>query len=411
MRILKKMFRYAFYVIFRPVWWLERLVPRDRNSWVFGAWYGQRYSDNSKWLFEHVLEHHPEIRATWITKSRSVYGRLRAAGKPVCMSASPMGAWRCLRARYAFLSSGFVDMNFFFLNGARQIWLWHGMPLKKIGYCDDSAGSRPSPLRRRLSALLNPYSRHRPHCTLTSADFFTPFLQESFRLSRECVLATGLPRCDAFFRAGNERLVSSLRERFPGSRVLLYMPTFRMSIRMDGEPFNPFTAEFGFDGAEFTRFLERENLVFLYKPHFVDSAARVSMPSERFMCVGDDDFGDLYVLLGSVDALMTDYSSVYFDFLAARKPVYLLTFDYDRYIRDSRAHFFDMRAEMHGTFCLSWQDFYAKAADGASDVAGLEEDRKKFAQYLDGSCCENVVERILMECANDFHRHRGLPLA
>ena len=396
MKLFMKLFRYAGYILFRPVWWLERLLPRSKNIWVFGAWYGQKYSDNSKWLYEYVLEHNPEIKAVWITKSRAVYEKLSSLGKPVAMSSSFAGVLACLRTKYAFLTSGVSDVNKLFLNGCRQIWLWHGMPLKKIGFCDDSVVATPK-WKRNLSTVLNPYSALKPYCTLSSADFFISFLSESFHLSEENIWKTGLPRCDAFFTERTEPFNLALRSEFPLAKIFLYMPTFRMSSHMDGTPFSPFTAEFGFDEQEFSAFLAKENIVFLYKPHFVDSAVKVSVRSPRFRIVSDNDFDDLYVFLNSVDALLTDYSSVYFDFLATRKPVFLLPFDYELYTKNSRSHFFNMFEEMHGEFCKNWHEFYEKSSScqgsTKSDV-NLEQDRVKFAEYLDGNSCRRLVEKV-----------------
>ena len=97
-------------------------------------------------------------------------------------------------------------------------------------------------------------------------------------------------------------------------------------------------------------------------------------------------------MLDSIDVLATDYSSVFFDFLAAKKNVFLLIFDYEEYTKNSRAHFFDMRSEMHGVFCEDWHDFYKKFS--CEQNPQLESDRLKFAEYLDGMCCKKIIDRI-----------------
>lgn len=391
MKTITKIFRYIGYILFRPIWWLERLVPRNKNIWVFGAWYGQKYSDNSKWLYEYVLNNNPEIKAVWITKNRDVYKKLHSQGKNVCLSSSLPGVWWCLRAKYVFLSSTQDDVNKFFLNGARQIWLWHGMPLKKIGFDDDSKSRLPH-WKRCLASVIDPYLSLKPYATLTSSDFFTPFLERAFRLPKERIWNTGLPRCDAFFIDEKEHCIECLRSEFPDARILLYMPTFRMSSKMDGAIFSPFVKEFGFDQKNFISFLEQENIIFLFKPHFVDSGVQVEIDSSRFKYITDSDFEDLYVLLNSVDVLLTDYSSVYFDFLATKKPIYLLPFDYNEYTKNSRGHYFDMYKEMSGAVCKNWQEFY-KVGKNRKNI-NLEKDEKKFAEYLDGESCKKIVEGI-----------------
>ena len=386
MKIINKILRYIGYILFRPIWWLERLVPRSKNIWVFGAWYGQKYSDNSKWLYEYVMEHNPEIKVVWITKNKTICEQLHCNNKTIYMSSSIQGIWYCLRAKFILLTSTQNDVNKLFINGAKQIWLWHGMPLKKIVYCGEYVNI--SFLRK----ILNPYDTVKPYATLTSSDFFTPFLEKAFRLPDKQIWKIGLPRCDVLNSQKQDHLAIKIRKQFKNAKIYLYMPTFRMLSTMDGIPFTPFIEKFKFDEKEFVDFLEQENIVFLFKPHFVDSSVNVQIASSRFMYITDNDFDDLYVLLNSVDVLLTDYSSVYFDFLATKKNVYLLTFDYEEYTNTYRSHFFNMYDKMHGIFCYNWNDFYNKVSKSQLCNNGLEEDRIKFAQYLKGNSCEELVK-------------------
>lgn len=391
-KILNKIVRYFGYILFRPIWWLERLVPRSKNIWVFGAWYGQKYSDNSKWLYEYVLEHNPEIKAVWITKNRDVYKKLQFQNKLVAMSTSFKGAWWCLRAKYALLTSAQLDVNRFFLNGCKQVWLWHGMPLKKILNCADELLS-VSKFHKTFSNIFNPYQRFNPYVTLTSSSFFTKFLEPAFSLPRTRILETGLPRCDVFFTNKKEKYVEDLRKEFKDSKIFLYMPTFRMSSRMDGTPFNPFVQKFGFSKNEFTKFLEEQNIVFLFKPHFVDSDVSIENYSKRFICLDDNYYEDLYVLLNSVDYLITDYSSVFFDFISTKKPIFLLTFDYNEYISNSRSHFFNMKDEMTGIVCNNWNEFYSSYEENRWNKINFSRNNK-FSEFLDGNSCKKLVHEL-----------------
>ncbi len=395
-KIIKRIFRYIGYILFRPIWWLERIVPRNKNIWVFGAWYGQKYSDNSKWLYEYVLEHNPEIKAIWITKNRDVYKSLRMQNKPVFLNYSIAGIWWCLKANYAFLTSGINDINHYFTNGIKQIWLWHGMPLKKILNTADEWLS-VSKRHKRISKLLNPYQYFKPYATISSSNFFNKFLMDSFGLPENKILKTGLPRCDAFFTNIKEQLIINLKDKFNNAKVILYMPTFRMTSELNGLPFNPFDSKFKFVQTEFLSFLERENLIFLYKPHFVDSGISINLKSERFKMLDDTQFNDLYILLNSIDMLATDYSSVFFDFIPTKKPIILLPFDYDDYLKKSRSHFFNMFEEMTGIVCKDWNDFYNIMEGELISYFDFSKNNK-FSDFLDGKSCE----KLMLEIKKDY---------
>ena len=387
-KAINKMVRYIGYVLFRPIWWLERLVPRSKNIWVFGAWYGQKYSDNSKWLYEYVLENEPHIKAVWITKNKDIYKKLCVQNKFVCMSASLKGVWWCLRAKYAFLTSGVVDVNALALKGCRQIWLWHGMPLKKILKCDD-AYMKINPQKKMIQKLFNPYYTLNSYATITSSDFFIPYLKEAFGIDKIKILKTGLPRCDAFFSYKKERFIEEIKLKFKDAKIFIYMPTFRMASTRDGEKKSLFVKQYGFDLKEFEDFLVSNNIVFLFKPHFVDYGIKIDIVTDRFIYLKDEMYEDLYCLLNNVDALLTDYSSVYFDFLASRKPAFLLPFDYDVYLNSSRSHFFNMFTEMNGQACKNWKDFYIQVKENYNNT---EKDLQKFGQYLDGHSSERIVK-------------------
>ncbi len=380
-KILNKILRYTGYILFRPIWLLERLVPRSKNIWVFGAWYGQKYSDNSKWLYEYVLEHNSKIKAVWITKNRDVYNKLQSQNKPVAFSASFKGAWWCLRSKYVLLSSTQLDVNRFFLNGCKQVWLWHGMPLKKILLSENSKKSM-------IRDLLNPYEKFSPDYTITSSDFFIPFLSEAFGLSEANILKTGLPRCDVLkINSAEENFITSIRKKYSKSRILLYMPTFRMQQMGNGKAFNPFVKEFGFNEEQFNTFLEKNNIIFLYKPHYVDEQINITINSRRFFRIDDSKYDDLYALLSNIDVLITDYSSVYFDFLATNKPTILLAFDYEQYKKTSRDVYFDLNEEVDATKYINWTEFF----NTADFLYFSEKDKMKFSQYLDGNSCKNLL--------------------
>lgn len=394
-KLFKNILKYIFYFIFRPIWWCEKLIPRNRKIWVFGAWYGLKYSDNSKWFYEYITKNKENIKAVWITRNKTILKLLRTQNKKVYMSNSILGVYYCLRAKYVLLTNTQDDVNKFCINGSKQIWLWHGMPLKKIVYCDDVFINTPK-WKVLLRKILFPYSTVRPYCTLTSADFFTPFLMDSFHLASDKIWKTGLPRCDSFFSNKIDTFIKKIREEYPSDKFLLYMPTFRMSSNMDGESFSSFVKQYNFNEEEFAKFLEQQKIVFLFKPHFVDSEISINIPTKRFKFIKDDEFDDLYILLNSIDVLLTDYSSVYFDFLASKKTIFLLPFDYEQYVKKSRAHFFNMFEEMNGIICKDWKDFYKQYIINSSiKKSSISEDFRKFANYLNGNSCELLYKKIL----------------
>ena len=60
------------YLLSLPLYYLMYLVKPQKNLWIFGAWYGEKYFDNPKFLFEYVKLSYPNIKVIWITKDKSI---------------------------------------------------------------------------------------------------------------------------------------------------------------------------------------------------------------------------------------------------------------------------------------------------------------------------------------------------
>ncbi len=375
---------------FLPCWWEQRLHKRDPHLWTFGAWDGLRYSDNSRALYEYVIAHYPQIKAVWMTHSPAIVQHLKDRGLPVVLCESKEGRQIQKKAGFFFATKGADDSSPRYMNGIRYINLWHGMPLKLIGN-DAQLFIRKNTLFKRFKTICRrcfvPWEFLQGQ-TLSSAPFFTPFLQSAFELPSSEIWETGLPRIDKFRSTAPEELIQALDKQFNRPLKVLYMPTHR-----DAEHhFNPFTKA-GFCAATFNILLEQHNIVFLYKGHFFDRDVHEESLPQRLITLSDNDYDDLYTFVRDVDVLITDYSSIYFDFLYLRKPIILFPFDEEAYITKSRPFYFDyalMAAKRVYTWqelmhCLATHDYHLPSNEEVERFCGIEQDKTH---------CEQVVKHI-----------------
>lgn len=345
-------------LLFLPVWYRQKWNRRDPNLWIFGSWVGNSYSDNSRNVYEYVLENCPQIKAVWLTNNQSVYSKLSESGKPVAMMYSKQGIEYCKKAGYAFLTQSPKDVNHWYINGIRQIWLWHGMPLKKVGFDHPMYKNAVKDRIRELFPFNNHAKADRPHFFASISDKWNPVFNTAFHIGQDQILISGLPRNDVFFEKAQEKLITKINQSFGNPVKILYMPTFRDYSQLYGkEPFNPFNG-FGFDAGGFRELLEQENLFFMYKGHYVD--LKISKLKQdygnRFLVLDDTMYQDMYTLIKDVDILITDYSSIYFDYLLLRKPVILAPFDYKDYMASSRDFYFDYDTTIQGVRAYNWQE-------------------------------------------------------
>ena len=116
-------------IILSPI---TKIIPRNKNLWIFVFLGGKEFLDNPKHLFLYTQNNHKEIRAIWLSKNKNILLALRESGYECYYTYSPQGFYFTLIAGYIFYSNLILsDVNLIGSIGAIRINLWHGIPLKK----------------------------------------------------------------------------------------------------------------------------------------------------------------------------------------------------------------------------------------------------------------------------------------
>ena len=314
-------------------WVVTHLSPlwgRDPSLWVFGARSGQGFADNAKYLFLHVSAHHPDVRAVWLSKDRTVVRELRARGYEAHLTYSSRGLLINLRAGVVLFTHGLRDVNLWCSGGARAVLLWHGTPLKHISW-DSHFPDESLPVR-----WAHRYAHRVLDLLTVTAEEMVPVFVSAFRIDPERIAVTGYPRSDALFESvpGTEigtdrdshRLVANLSADHD---VLLYLPTFRDSGA---------SAMDTLDVPALDALLEEYDAYLLVKTHPDDPLEPGTTDTDRIRCLPESV--DSHSLLPHADALITDYSSVFFDFLLLDRPILFYAHDLDQY-RAERGFYFE----------------------------------------------------------------------
>lgn len=397
---MKSFLLIIFRLLYLPIWWLIGLFPRDENTWIFSSWFGEKYTDNSRVFFEWLQKNNNGKKIYWITRKTDLVEVLNKKGYFAVLESSFKAKRLMLRASQVFTSNGY-DIDFKLGNGSSYIMLWHGMPLKKI--CRDDTNSGGARTKNKLIGLYrNIYKRifpwtsafesYKNRYTVTNSDFFTSFLSSAFGMQKERILKSGSPRCDALFYMKKETLIEDIHNKFPDCKIIFYMPTFRTSS-WTKKAFNPFSEEFLFDFDKFCSCLEKNNIVFIYKPHPVDLLyMKDKLKSNRIFTISDDDFDELYNFTGQTDILMTDYSSIYFDFICTKRPVILAPFDFNEYVSNCRSHYFDYSL-LEGIKAENWNDVIS-VIENKTYYPVSEKTVNLFAEYTDGKSCQKLLDYL-----------------
>ena len=396
-RSLSKLSRLILAIPRLLFWYTERFIPRNKNHWVFGAWFGEKYSDNSRAMYEFVLKEMPQIKPMWLTKNISVYNRLKNENKPVELLSSLKGKLFALSAKVAFVTVERDEVNGFYLNGAKVVWLYHGMVMKYIME-DESrfmqgASYYKKTTKKVLIKHLLPYvSNYNVGSITITGAFFKPYFQTAFKVEAEKIWEDGYPRNDVFFSNDSEPIVEGYRRKYPSAKFIIHMPTHRLH-GLKGDPFNPFDG-YGFTKDQFYDVLEKGDYVYFYKGHFYDTKNRVDLQHDRFVRITDADFDILYRLVKDMDILITDYSSIYFDYLLLQRPIILTPFDFEDYIKYERPLYYDYKEKIKANKVYNWVELfellYNKTYDKPSD-----ELINSFIRYRDGNSCKRISDHVM----------------
>lgn len=306
---------------------------RDKDIWIFGAWRGKQYNDNSKYFFEYIQTYMPEVRAIWITKDNSIKEALTDKGFECYLYNEKQALKLRLNAGYVFFTNSMTDVGGIDLcHGAKKVALWHGMPLKKLNYATNNLQKRNRSIIRLIQYLiLKIYNHTQRSITIATSKKTKEFLIESFEVKPQSVFITGQPRNDILFSNDIKTSVFNRLNHNNNERFILYMPTWRDSDKTE-KPFLNSILKNLFEDVEFMKSLKSKNVKLYIKPHPNISTHYASQ--DNIIILDHQLKYDPQKLMAVADVLITDYSSVFIDYALTERPIHFFVPDLKEYAED-----------------------------------------------------------------------------
>ncbi len=346
-------------------WMLGRLMPVDGRKVVISNYYGRGYGDNLKAIAEELLKRDAGVKLVWLTK-----GPEAAASLPEKITACEYNSLR----RYLELSTAKVWLDNC-RKGARfkkpgQVYLqtWHGFALKRIER--DVADKLPPEFEAyamRDSAQTD--------LIVSDSDFMTGIYRNSFWYDGQ-VEKFGSPRNDMLVR-GDPEVYQAVRRKFglpEDCKIVLYAPTFRADHSLE-----PYSVDyFRLRQACEKRFGGRFAVLIRLHPNIMELATNLSFDGETTFDASP--YPDMQELLAAADVVISDYSSLMFDFMLTRRPCFQFATDINAY-RGDRNFYFPLDQLPFGLaedndhleeLIMSFDDAaYQKRLDGFQEQVGL----------------------------------------
>ncbi|WNF27363.1 CDP-glycerol glycerophosphotransferase family protein [Streptomyces sp. C11-1] len=359
-------------------------ADRLRPAVLYSSFDGRQYSDSPRAVHRELADRRAGIEHLWAVRDQQT--AVPDGVRPVGLHSAE---WHEALARSRWIVTNTQLPEWFErAQGQCVVQTWHGTPLKRIGrdlagtpYADTAYMASMEHRAAQWSVLVSPNS------------FATPVLRRAFGHTGE-VLECGYPRNDLLHAPDRAKIAAAVRERLAipeGRRVILYAPTWREDRPKQG-------GRYGLDlrlDLEEARQALGDDHVLLVRRHYLVGG---SVPDTGF--VRDvSRHSDVAELLLISDVLVTDYSSILFDFAQTGRPMLFHTYDLAHYRDTLRGFCFDFERRAPGPLIPDSAGIVAALREPEAATAGhreaYERFREAFCDLDDGSAAARVVDRML----------------
>src|SRR3989344_197795 len=381
-------------VVARLIHIASYVFPRSAKKIVFIGWHKNEereiFADNSKYLF--LRAHHgykDSIRPIWIAKDKQIAAILKQNGMEAHCTYSIAGIWHALTSKRTVVDAHMYRNNWQFSGGSRVVQLWHGKGMKKSGLVQKGGLG--------FSKFVSPELFQTFSFLIASSKYTAALMADIFKVPPERVLVTGLPRNDTLYQNipgsdidVDERYTDTIAEfkKEGAKKIIAYMPTFR---RNSSNPLDQL------DLGKTNEVLGKNNfrMIITLHPKFSSNRYRASntLKNIRIMEAGYD----IYPLFKNIDMLITDYSSLYVDYLLLDCPIIFYTYDRESYEKETGLYEdFDELAP--GPHVRTFDELLA-AISSYKDADWKDARRKvtdKLHAFRDGGAGDRIMKEIFM---------------
>lgn len=359
-----------------------------REGILFDSYTGRQYSDSPQSIYAELRSRGgawAEYPMSWLVAD----GQVR-----------PPGDLSAVRYRGAEFYEALARSRYIVTNSRQPAWFarrpeqvvvqtWHGSMLKRIGFDIENIRGKSRDYHDKLA-----WETRQWDYLVSPSPWATPILRRAFRFDGE-ILETGYPRNDIFFAPDREQVAARVRRRLglpEGKKVVLYAPTWR-----DDKYYTRgrHKLDLHLDLRRMYDKLGHDHVLLVRRhPRVVDS---VPIVGEGF--VHDVSlYPEIMELFLITDVLVTDYSSMMFDFANTGRPMLFFTYDLDSYRDNLRGFYFDFEQTAPGPL-LTESD---QVIGALLDIEAVAEEHRpayrafteQFCPLDDGNAAARVVDRV-----------------
>ncbi len=379
----------AYSVLFK----IFALLPRNNKLILFESYSGKQFSCNPRAIYEYLQENKDQYdyKLIWSIDKRYL-SALDGVDAAYIKRFSLKWIWYMATAKY-WITNSRLPLWIPKPQNTLYVQTWHGTPLKKLANDMDEVHMPGTTTEKYKQNFLQEASKW--DYLISPNAYSTEIFKRAFQFKKQ-ILETGYPRNDILYSLNKESLINKVKQELgigEDKKIILYAPTWRDN---EFKKVGQYKFKLQFDLEEMKRELG-DSVVILLRMHYLVSEKFNLRKYKDF--VKDvslyKDIRDLYLIS---DLLITDYSSVFFDYMNLKKPIVFFVYDLPAYRDSIRGFYFDFQQKTPGNLVQTSEELIKTVKELLHNPYidhNYEDFYNEFCNLEDGKASKRVIETIL----------------
>lgn len=385
-KLVQKMYRVAFSVTSK--------LPGNNKLIIFESFHGRQYSDSPRAIYEYMKEAHPEYQLYWAADRRYL-NIFQEKNLPHVKRLSLKWIFLMARAKYWVINT---RLPLWIKKPKQTVYLqtWHGTPLKKLGVDIDDVKMPGTDTDNYKQNFV--FEAGKWDYLVSPNSYSTDIFKRAFQFKKD-VLETGYPRNDYLINNNKPEEIQKVKQRLGitvDKKVILYAPTWR-----DNQFYEKGKYKFNIElNLQHLKDEFGDTYVILLRMHYL-VAESLNLEGYESFVKDFSEYEDIRELYLVSDILITDYSSVFFDYANLNRPILFFVYDLEDYRDNLRGFYLDFENKAPGPLVRTTEEIIQEIK--AIEQNGFKTNQKfnrfyqEFCYLEDGKATKRVVSNILFK--------------
>jgi len=379
--------------VYKQLFKLLGMFPAKKKLVMFESFLGKQYSDNPRAIYEYLKENYPEYQMYWSIDKKFIHN-FEGKDLNIIKRFSVKWLFTMSRARFWVTNS---RMPLWIPKPRNTVYLqtWHGTPLKRLAADMDEVHMPGTTTQKYKENFLKEASNW--DYLVSPNGYSTEIFRRAFGFQKE-MIESGYPRNDFLYDSNNHEEIKKIKETYGiplNKKIILYAPTWR-----DDQFYGKGKYKFDLDlDLDLLRNKMGDDYIVILRMHYLVAENFDLSPYTGFAFdfSNHEDIRELYLIS---DILITDYSSVFFDYANLKRPMIFYVYDIDTYRDKLRGFYFDFEKQAPGPLVKTTEEVISTIRDmeaqGFQLPPSFEPFHQKFCYLESGNSSKKVVEKVFL---------------